>query len=102
VTPSVTGGEPTVLRPDATLGASSPSDGSLVYVDPASWTLSIAEADGGNARTLPVAGNEINRVLWSPTGSEVAYSDQNGVHIVDVATGDVLLVTDGDPVARSW
>jgi Tol biopolymer transport system component len=98
----VTGGEPTVLRPDATLGASSPSDGALVYVDPASWTLFLADADGGNPWTLLVVGEEIGRVLWSPTGSEVAYSDPSGIHTVDVATGEVSLLTDNDPVDWSW
>ena len=98
----VEGGEPTVLRRDASLGATSPSDGSLVYVDPASWTLFLADADGRNPRSLLAVGHEINRILWSPTGSEVAYADQNGVHIVDVETGAVSLVTDGQPVDFSW
>ena len=98
----VNGGEPTVLRRDATEGALSPSDGSLVYVDPASWTLFVADADGGNARILVEVGAEIGRPLWSPAGSEVAYGDAGRVHIVDVETGEVSLVTDGDPVDWSW
>ena len=98
----VTGGEPTVMRRDATLGASSPRDGSLVYVDPAPWTLFLADADGRNPRMLLEVGEEIGRPVWSPTGSEDAYADPGGVHIVDVATGEVSLVADGEPVDRSW
>ena len=98
----VTGGDTTVLRRDAMFGASSPLDGALVYVDPTTWTLFHADADGRNARILLVAGEEIGRIRWSPTGSEVAYADASGVHIVDVATGEVSLVTNGDPVDWSW
>jgi Tol biopolymer transport system component len=98
----VTGGESTVLRRGATFGASAPSDGSLVYVDPSSWTIFVADADGRHPRILVEVGEEIGRPVWSPTGSEVAYADPSGVHVVDVATGDVSLATDGDPVDWSW
>jgi Tol biopolymer transport system component len=98
----VTGGESTVLRRGATFGASAPGDGSLVYVDPASWTLFVADADGRNARILVEVGEEIDRPIWSPTGSMVAYADSSGVHVVDVATGEVSLASDGDPVDWSW
>jgi dipeptidyl aminopeptidase/acylaminoacyl peptidase len=98
----VTGGEFTYELRDASLGATSPRDGSFVYVDPTNWTLYVADADGRNARMLLEVGEEITRLLWSPTGSEVAYADASGVHIVDLATGTVSLVTDGDPVDWSW
>jgi Tol biopolymer transport system component len=96
------GGELTVLRRGASLGASSPVDGSLVYVDPETWTLFLADADGQNPRVLLEVGEEIDRVLWSPTGSEVAYADSAGIHIVDVATSALSLFTGGQPVDWSW
>jgi len=98
----VTGDETTVLARDASLGASSPTDGSLVHVDPASWTLFLADADGRNARMLLEVGDEIGRLSWSPTGSEVAYTDPSGLHVVDVATGEASLVTDGEVIDWSW
>jgi hypothetical protein len=64
-----------VLRRGAMFGASSPGDGSLVYVDPASWTLFVSDADGGHARILVEVGEEIGRPVWSPTGAMVAYAD---------------------------
>jgi hypothetical protein len=36
-------------------------------------------------------GEEIGRLRWSPTGSEVACSDPSGVHLVDVATAEVSM-----------
>lgn len=98
----VTGGEFTYEVHNASLGATSPRDGSLVYVDHTTWRLYLADAEGRNARMLVEVGGEITRVLWSPTGSEVAYSDASGVHILDVATGEVSLVADGEPVDWSW
>ena len=98
----ITGGETTVLARDASLGASSPADGSLVYVEPETWTIFLADEDGGNPRTLLVVGEEIDRIGFSPTGSQVAYSDPNGVHIVDVETGADSLFTNGEPVDWSW
>lgn len=99
----VAGGATTVLRRGASLGASSPIDGSIVFVDPATWTLFLADADGQNAQTLLVVGDEVNRVAWSPLGSDVAYSDPSGVHILQVANGDVFPVAGGeDAVDWSW
>lgn len=80
------------------MAATSPLDGSHVYVEPAAWRLFLADANGRNARMLFDVGEDITRVLWSPTGSEIAYSDSNGIHIVDVATGGVSLVTESRPV----
>lgn len=100
----VTGGDTTVLRSDAMFGASSPLDGSLVYVDPTTWTLFVADADGRNARILVEVGEETGRALWSPAGSEIAYEDSNGIHIVDATTGEEVsrLNAADDLVAWSW
>jgi Tol biopolymer transport system component len=101
----VTGGDTTVLRRDAMFGASSPLDGSLVYVDPTTWTLFVADADGRNSRILVVVGEETpRRALWSPAGSEIAYEDSNGIHIVDATTGEEVsrLDTGDGLVAWSW
>ena len=48
---------------NASLGASSPTDGYLVYVDPASSTSSFGR-DGGNPRMLLEVGKEIGRLGW--------------------------------------
>ena len=50
----------------------------------------------------PRCGRRIDRIGFSPTGSQVAYSDPNGVHIVDVETGADSLFTNGEPVDWSW
>jgi hypothetical protein len=76
---------------DASMAATSPLDGSLVYVEPAARRLFLANANGRNARMLFEVGEGITRVLLVTDG----LGD-------DVATGGVSLVTEGRPVDWSW
>jgi Tol biopolymer transport system component len=97
----VAGGEPTIVRHDASFGVYSPNGQTIAYLDAprdgrtSGWTSSlwIADADGGNPRLL--VDGEFDFVRWSPDGTRIAYSGDGQVHVVDVATGAVTTVADG-------
>lgn len=97
----VTGGEPTLLVPDASMGAYGPDGEQLLYLDSPRgiWTssrLMVADADGGDPRVL-VQGDKINFPRWSPDGTKIVYTDVGGTYVVDEATGETSLVAEGGP-----
>ena len=101
----ISGGEPTLVRRDASMGAYAP-DGTLAYgdpaPDPADWTsrtLRVSEAGGGPARVI-ARGEAIEFPRWSPDGTRIAYVDSFAVYVLDVATGEASHVANGDWV--SW
>jgi hypothetical protein len=49
-------------------------------------------------------GEETGHALWSPTGTQIAYQDSDGIHIADATTGDELSqrATTEDLVDWSW
>jgi Tol biopolymer transport system component len=55
----------------------------------------LVDADGGDPRAL-VEGDAIEFPQWSPDGTRIAYRDTDGIHVVDVATGETSLVSTGD------
>jgi Tol biopolymer transport system component len=94
----IDGGEPTLVRRDASMGAYAP-DGTLAYLDPSpgDWsspTLSVSGAGGGPPRVV-AEGDEIAFPRWSPDGTRIAYVDGGAVYVVDVATGETSRVADG-------
>jgi len=97
----VTGGEPTLVRRNASMGTLSPDGDTLAYLegprglDGSAWSSSlwIAAADGGNPRLLVDGRFDVMR--WSPDGTMIAYSGDGQVHVVDVATGAITTVADG-------
>jgi Tol biopolymer transport system component len=94
------GGEPTLVLRDAADGAYSPDGRSLSYVPlagedvPRPGGLLIADADGTDPRVLVEGDAGLAR--WSPDGTRITYEDDEGVHVVDVATGETSLVARGD------
>jgi hypothetical protein len=99
----VTGGEPTLVVPDASMGVYGPDGEQLLYLDSPRgiWTSSrlvVADADGGDPRVL-VEGDRINFPRWSPDGTRIAYTDVGGTYVVDVATGETSLVAEGGGAA---
>ena len=94
------GGEPTLVLRDASDGAYSPDGRSLSYVPqagedvPRPGGLLIADADGTDPRVLVEGDAGLAR--WSPDATRITYLDDEGVHLVDVATGETSLVARGD------
>jgi Tol biopolymer transport system component len=100
----VAGGEPSLLVRDASSGVFAPDGGAIAYLDSPrghydSSRLMLADVDGGDPRVL-VGGDGIESPEWSPDGTRIAYFDNDGTHVVDVATGEVSLVARGGRV--SW
>jgi Tol biopolymer transport system component len=97
----VAGGESTIVRRDAAMGRYSPDGRSLAYLDAprgegcdgASSSLWLADADGADPRLL--VDQATSDVRWSPDGTRIAFSGDDGVHVVDVATGESVRVGDG-------
>lgn len=95
----VAGGEPTLVVRNASMGVYGPDGGTLAYLDSpkGGWTssrLMLADVDGSDPRLL-VQGDQIEFPRWSPDGTRIAYSDADGIHVVDVSTGAASLVAEG-------
>jgi Tol biopolymer transport system component len=96
----VAGGEPSLLVRDASNAAYAPDGGTIAYLDSprgywASSRLMIADADGGDPSVL-VEGDQIEYLRWSPDGTRIVYADVDGIHIVNVSTGEASLVAQGN------
>lgn len=96
----VGGGEPTLVVRNASMGVYAPDGGTLAYLDSprgfwASSRLMVADVDGSDPRVL-VQGDQINFPRWSPDGTRIAYTDTDGIHVVDVSTGAASLVAEGE------
>lgn len=94
------GGEPTLVVRDASMGVYAPDGETLAYLDSpqGEWNsprLMVADADGSDPRLL-VKGDRIDVPRWSPDGTRIAYTDGDGIHVVDVSTGEDSLVADGE------
>jgi Tol biopolymer transport system component len=100
----VTGGKSTLLLGagrglhDAGNGSLSP-DGSLMTFlasettgpGPGRW---VAKADGSERRELPSCVSD-PAGTWSPDGGRIVCSDERGIIVIDIATGDTSRVADG-------
>lgn len=104
-----TGGEPTLLRRNAAHGSYSPTDPTIAYLKQprfdiengsfGSGSIWLADADGNDARLL-VEGPGLHWPRWSPDGTRIAYADEDGVYVVNVATGETSRIIDGG--AAEW
>jgi len=95
----VAGGEPTLVVRKASMGVYAPDGGTLAYLDSprGDWTSSrlvVAGVDGSDPRLL-VQADRIAFPRWSPDGTRIAYTDADGIHVVDVSTGEASLVAEG-------
>jgi WD40-like Beta Propeller Repeat len=96
----VTGGEPTLVRRNATLGAYSPQGDKLAFLEPTGgeWTsptLLLMDA-GGSAPEVLVEGDKIEFPRWSPSGTSIAYvADGDEIFVVDVSSGVSREVANG-------
>ena len=84
---------------NASWGVYAPDGGTLAYLDSprGDWTssrLMVADVDGSDPRLL-VQGDKVNFPRWSPDGTTIAYTDADGIHVVDVSTGETSLVAEG-------
>jgi Tol biopolymer transport system component len=104
-----TGGEPTLVRRNAAHGSYSPTASTIAYLhrpgfdlesnDFGAGSIWLADADGGDPRLL-VEGTHMHWPRWSPDGTRIAYVDEGGVYVVDVATSETSRVMVGG--APEW
>jgi Tol biopolymer transport system component len=102
-----TGGELTLVRRNAAHGSYSPTGTTIAYLarpgfdgeDFGAGSIWLADADGSDPRLL-VEGTHMRWPRWSPDGTLIAYVDEGGVYVVDVATGEASRVVEGD--APEW
>ena len=106
---SVEGGEPTLVRRDAGLPAFSPDGATIAFLRapqsgscaaPSScWRsheLWLMDADGAGPRMLVESDAMLDWPRWSPDGTQIAYVDGGVIKLVDVDTGDIQVVTNGE------
>ena len=96
----VAGGEPTLLIENAAFPSYLPS-GEILFVKPlggAAGSAMFVGRPNGERRTL-VEGDEIWFPRVSPDGTRVVYGDMGRIYVVDVATGEVSSVVDGNEAA---
>jgi dipeptidyl aminopeptidase/acylaminoacyl peptidase len=94
------GGKPRIVLRNATFGQYSPDGSSLAYVLPTRDGVGRHPAlrvvlPSGQVRTL-ARGEEIRRERWSPDGTRIAYVERDFLFVVDVATGDIERVAEGE------
>lgn len=103
----VTGGEPTLVRGDASMGAYKPNGADLAHADlayayppsgPGDWSSEVLyiSANGGHQQWDAALGSEISFPKWSPDGTRIAYVDVDGVYVVDVASEETVRVAEGE------
>lgn len=96
------GGEPTLLRRNAAHGSYSPSGTTIAYlrgplIEGGSFgadSIWLADADGTDPRLL-VEGTHLAWPRWSPDGTRIAYEQEGGVYVIEVATGETSRVVAG-------
>ncbi len=98
----VTGGEPTLVLPQAAFPMYFPDGDRIAVVsemtpDFTGGSISIVDANGPR-RTLVKANEGIWAITISPDGGRIAYGDGGSIYVVDVSTGDSAKVADGDLV----
>ncbi len=68
------------------------SDGPLT--EPVTLTMMVADADGSNLRAVTPPTKSLDWFDWSPDGSRIAYMATGTLHVVDVAGGEPVRLTD--------
>ena len=74
-------------------------DGSLVAYSE-NRSLMVARSDGSEPRA--VFGGWAEYSAWSPTGDRIAFSDGESLRLLDVATGEVTRLTEGERGTDLW
>jgi Tol biopolymer transport system component len=84
----IDGGEPTLVQPDAMMGAYS-VDGTLAFASdpsPGDWPSDLLVVSKDQMTAGVAHGDEITFPRWSPDGTRIAYGDGGSVYVVDVTT----------------
>jgi Tol biopolymer transport system component len=68
------------------------SDGPLT--EPAILTMMVAAADGSNLRAVTPPTKSLDWFDWSPDGTQIAYMATGNLHVVEVAGGEPIRLTD--------
>jgi Tol biopolymer transport system component len=66
--------------------------------EPAILTMMVADADGSDLRALTPPTESLDWFDWSPDGTKIAYMAKNALHVVDVAGGEPVRLTDAGRV----
>ena len=93
----IDGGEPTLVQPDASMGAYS-MDGTLAFASdpsPGDWSSDLLVVSKDPMTGGVAHGDEIAFPRWSPDGTRIAYVDGGSVYVVDVATRETSYVAEG-------